>query len=150
MDNRELFKFDIEGIEAIIDKLDEIEKEVEKRLEDTLTKLAEKIITDAKRLAPIDSGDLEAALIVGEVKKSLESMYIDFGVSPEVDEYATVQHEGFRKTRDGRVVQMIPGEKTQSKLPYMGYMPGKKYLENAIKINEKIIIRELSKALGMG
>jgi hypothetical protein len=40
-----------------------------------------------------------------------------------------------------------PGPKTESKPPHKGYMPGKKFLENAIKINEKLIIDELRKAL---
>jgi HK97 gp10 family phage protein len=145
MDSREVFS--LEGIGAAIAALDRIEKEVEEKIDKALEKLAKKVIFDAKKLAPIDSGDLEAALIVGEVKKLVGSMFIDFGTSPEVDEYATVQHEGFRKTKEGKVIYMSPGPKTESKASYKGYMPGKKYLENAIKINEKLIIEELSAAL---
>lgn len=145
MASREIFT--IEGIEAAIKDLDRIEKEMEQKIDKVLTFLAEKVIHDAKRLAPLLSGDLEAALVVGEVKKELKRIYIDFGVSPEVSHYATVQHEGFRKTKKGKVVYMSPGPKTESKPAYKGYMPGKKYLENAIKINEKLIIEELRKAL---
>ncbi|HHY74035.1 MAG TPA: HK97 gp10 family phage protein [Bacillus bacterium] len=150
----EMFSFSMEGIEAIISQLDRYEQEVDKRLKETLENLAEKIIADAKKLAPIDSGDLEAALIIGEVVKTIGEMYIDFGTSPEVDEYATIQHEGFRKTKDGEIVQLTPGEKIKSKskkLPshLSGYTPGKKYLENAIKANETLIIEELKAAIGM-
>jgi HK97 gp10 family phage protein len=149
MASREVFS--IEGIGASIADLDRIEKEMEQKIERVLTRLAEKVIHDAKRLAPLLSGDLESALIVDEVKKEIKLIYIDFGVSPEVSHYATVQHEGFRKIRKGKnkgkVVHMSPGPKTESKQPYKGYMPGKKYLENAIKINEKLIIEELRKAL---
>ncbi|MFE5278816.1 hypothetical protein ACFQ9F_31305, partial [Bacillus cereus] len=88
-----------------------------------------------------------SALTVGVVKTMIRSKYIDFGVSPEVGAYATVQHEGFRKTKSGRVVYMSPGPKTASKPGYKGYSPGKKYLENAIKINESLIIEELRNAL---
>jgi HK97 gp10 family phage protein len=141
------YNFHIEGLEAMIQNLDRIEQQVLQKVEDTLTKLAEKVIEDAKRLAPLDSGDLEAALVVGDVKKTLQGIYIDFGTSPEVDNYATVQHEGFRRTSSGRVVYMSPGEKTASKTPHKGYLPGKKFLENAIKINERLIIQELTEAL---
>ncbi|MDR7237120.1 HK97 gp10 family phage protein [Neobacillus drentensis] len=147
MPSRNLYSFDIEGIESMILTLERIEQETYQKIEDTLTKLAEKVIEDAKRLAPIDSGDLEAALNVAEVKKMLQRIYVDFGTSPEVDDYALVQHEGFRKTKSGGVVHMSPGEKTASKGPHKGHMPGKKFLENAIKINEQLIIRELTEAL---
>jgi serine/threonine protein kinase len=140
--------FSIEGIDAMLDTLDRIEQETEERLDKALLKLAEKIIFDAKKLAPLDSGDLEAALVVGEVVTMLKNKYIDFGNSPEVDAYAVVQHEGFRKTSRGTVVYMSPGEKTQSKGVHKGYLPGKKYLENAIIINERLILTELSLILG--
>ncbi|MBO1515052.1 HK97 gp10 family phage protein [Metabacillus bambusae] len=145
MANREVFS--VEGIGAMISELDKIEREVDQKIDRVLIKLAQKVITDAKKLAPLDSGDLEAALIVGEVRNMLKSKFIDFGTSPEVDDYAMVQHEGFRKTKTGKVVYMSPGPKTDSKGAYKGYMPGKKYLENAIKINEKLIIEELTAAL---
>lgn len=141
------YSFDIEGIEAMIERIDQIEKEVDEKIERTLKRLADKVIDDAKRLAPIDSGDLETELVIGDVKRMLKRMYIDFGTSPDVDDYAVVQHEGFRKTKTGKVVYMSPGPKTESKGMYKGYMPGKKFLENAIKINEKHIIKELQDAL---
>jgi hypothetical protein len=140
--------FSIEGIDAMLDNLDQIEREMEKKLDVALEKLATKIIFDAKKLAPLDSGDLEAALVVGEVVTMLKNKYIDFGNSPEVDEYAVVQHEGFRKTSKGTMVYMTPGEKTQSKGAHKGYLPGKKYLENAIVINERLILSELALVLG--
>lgn len=143
MPSRNLYGFDIEGIEAMILTLDRIEEETYRKIDIALTKLAMKVIEDAKKLAGLDSGDLEASLVVGEVKKMLQRIYIDFGTSPEVDDYAMVQHEGFRKTKTGKVVYMSPGEKTQSKGPHKGFMPGKKFLENAIKINEKLIEKEL-------
>ncbi|THE09946.1 hypothetical protein E1I69_20480 [Bacillus timonensis] len=150
MASREIFSID--GIEAAIKDLDRIEKEMEEKIDKVLTDLANKVIADANKLAPLLSGDLEAALVVGEVKKELKRRYIDFGVSPEVSHYATVQHEGFRVVKKGKnkgkvIYMKKPGPKTDSKPPYKGYMPGKKYLENAIKINEKLIIEELRKAL---
>jgi hypothetical protein len=141
------YYFDIQGIDLMLDRLEQIEQETEAKLELTLTKLATKIVFDAKKLAPLDSGDLEAALVVDEVKTVLRRKYIDFGNSPEVDDYAVVQHEGFRKTSKGTVVYMSPGEKTQSKGPHKGYLPGKKYLENAIAINESLILTEIALAL---
>ncbi|KAB2335084.1 HK97 gp10 family phage protein [Bacillus mesophilum] len=139
--------FSLQGIQLMINQLDQIEREMEQRIDQVLTRLAEKIILDAKKLAPIDSGDLEAALVVGEVKNLLRTKYIEFGTSPEVNDYAVVQHEGFRRTSSGEVVQLTPGPKTQSKAPHKGYMPGRKYLENAIAINEQLIITELRNAL---
>lgn len=142
------FSFNLDGLEAIYSALDSTLAEIDKRVDETLTKLALKIIHDAKRLAPLDEGDLEAALIIGEVKQLIGVSYIDFGTSPEVDHYAVAQHEGFRKTVKGTIVNFTPGEKTKSKGPYNGYMPGKKFLENALKMNEQLIIEELSKILG--
>lgn len=144
MDSREVFQFDVNSINSVMRELDEIEAEMERRIDKVLTKLANKVITDAKRLAPLDSGDLEAGLIVGVVKRVLYERYIEFGTSPEVDHYATVQHEGFRKTAEGKVLYMSPGEKTKSKRSYKGHIPGKKYLENAIQINERLILEELT------
>lgn len=147
MGSRGKFTVELTGLDKIVDHLDELEKELDRRIDATLTRLATKIIHDAKRLAPIDTGDLEAALVVGEVKQQLTERYIEFGTSPEVDDYAVVQHEGFRKTKTGALVQLTPGEKTRSKGQYNGYSPGKKYLENAIKMNEQLIRTELSKIL---
>lgn len=147
MADRKIFSFSLEGIEAAIDRLDRLEKDLDRRIDETLTKLALKVIADAKKLAPIDSGDLEAALVIDEVKRTIAGMYIDLGTSPEVDDYAVVQHEGFRKTKNGRLVELTPGEKTMSKGSYNGYMPGKKFLENALKMNEQHILEELSKIL---
>lgn len=141
------FSFSLDGLEVMYSSLDDIVEQIDNRIDATLEKIASKIIADAKRLAPLDSGDLEAALVVGEVKRQIGVSYIDFGTSPEVDQYAVVQHEGFMH-RDGKLISFTPGEKTISKGAYNGEMPGAKYLERAIKMNEKLIIEELSKVLG--
>ncbi|RKD20964.1 hypothetical protein BEP19_14860 [Ammoniphilus oxalaticus] len=139
--------FSLEGIEMMVQNLDKVSKKVDQRLDDTLTKLAHQVITDAKALVGVDSGDLEGSLVVGEVKKEIRRIYIDFGNSPETDDYAAVQHEGFRKTKSGKVIHMSPGPITASKPNHKGFTPGKKYLENALKINEELIKKELSKVL---
>ncbi|MEI2395588.1 HK97 gp10 family phage protein [Paenibacillus phytohabitans] len=141
------FSFELDGLDKIIDRLDDLEKDIEIRLDATLTKLAMKIIHDAKRLAYIDEGDLEAALEVGEVIQLIGLSSIDFGASVEVNHYAVILHEGFNRTPSGKIVQLHPGEKTLSKGNYNGYSPGKKFLANAIKMNEKLIKSELSKIL---
>lgn len=149
MADRKLFSFGLEGIEAMVGELDKYDDVLERQLEEVLMNLALKVIHDAKRLAPIDTGDLEAALVVGEIRQLYGMMYVDVGTSPEVDSYAVVQHEGFRRTSKGTIVTMEPGEKTRSKGMYNGYAPGKKFLENALKMNEELIIDELSKVLGV-
>lgn len=141
------FSFNLDGLEAMISALDAALEQIDERIDAKLEELALNIIHDARRLAPNLSGDLEEALIIGEVKQLIGVSYIDFGTSPEVNDYAVVQHEGFRKTASGKIVQLSPGEGTSSKGAYNGYLPGKKYLENAIKMNEKLIIEELSKIL---
>lgn len=141
------FEFRLDGIEVIVGELDRFTEELDKELYDTLLRLALKVIGDAKRLAPLDEGDLEAALVVGEVMQMLGLMYVDIGTSPEVDHYAVVQHEGFRKTKSGQIIVLNPGEKTVSKGPHRGHLPGKKFLENALKMNEELIVEELSKIL---
>lgn len=140
------FSFSLDGLEAMVNALDTLLDQIDERVDATLERLALKIIADAKRLAPIDTGDLEAALIIGEVKQLIGVSYIDFGTSPEVNDYAVVQHEGFMH-RNGKLVPLTPGEKTISKGAYNGELPGAKYLERAIKMNEKLIIEELSKIL---
>lgn len=149
MDN---YGFELVGMEEMKENLNEIERRFFQNLDRVLTLLAEKIVLDARRLAPIDSGDLEAALDIGTVKSALNSTYIDFGVtvSPEVAPYAWAQHEGFRKTKSGAVVMFSPGPKTISKGTHKGFMPGKKYLQNAIDLNEDMVMEELAKALNFG
>ncbi|MEK4328915.1 HK97 gp10 family phage protein [Paenibacillus sp. FSL R7-0312] len=141
------FSFELDGLDKIIDRLDDLEKDIEIRLDATLTKLAMKIIHDAKRLAPNDIGDLEGALEVGELVQLIGLSSIDFGATVDVNDYSVIQHEGFNKSSLGKVITLKPGEKTLSKGNYRGYMPGKKYLANAIKLNEKLIKSELSKIL---
>lgn len=109
------FDFSLDGLDAMIIALDATLDQIDQRVDEVLTKLAMQIISDARKLAPNLSGDLESALIVGEVKQLIGVSYIDFGTSPEVNDYAVVQHEGFHKTKKGVVVQMTPGEKTTSK-----------------------------------
>lgn len=145
--NREVFRIDLTGIEAMTAKLDQIVNDIDDRLDETITRLALKVIYDAKKLAPLDEGDLEAAMVVGEIKKLIGSTSIDLGASPEVNHYVVAQHEGFMKTADGKIVEFALGEKTLSKPAHGGYMPGKKFLENALKMNEQLIIEELSKVL---
>lgn len=147
MADHKIFSFSLEGIETMIDRLDRLESDLDHRLEETLTRLALKVIADAKKLAPLDEGDLEAALDIGEVKRSIAGMYIDLGTSPEVDHYAPLQHEGFYERKDEKIIVFTPGEKTRSKPAHGGYMPGKKFLENALKMNEQLILEELSKVL---
>ena len=146
------FSFELTDFDAMKAELTSIEREFFKNLDKVLTRLAEKVIEDARRLAPVDSGDLEAALDIGQVKTSIASTYIDFGVtvSPEVAPYAWAQHEGFRTTKDGKVIHFSPGPVTGSKGPHKGRMPGKKYLQNAIEINEKMVLEELAKAMHFG
>lgn len=146
MENRRVFNFDLEGIDAMIENLEQLDEEILQRLEERLLKLGLKVVFDGRKLAPIDEGDLEAGLIVGDVERENGTVHIDIGISPEID-YAVVQHEGFLKTKSGATIELTPGEKTLSKGPHGGYAPGKKFLENALKMNEQLIIRELSEIL---
>lgn len=146
------YVFDLYGTREMSNELSMIEKAFFKNLDKVLTGLAELVILDARRLAPLKSGDLEASLDFDRVKTNISTMYIDFGVvtSPEVEAYAWAQHEGFRKTKNGKVVMFNPGEVTESKGPYKGHLPGKKFLQNAIAINEAMILDKLSEAMDFG
>lgn len=147
------YTFELNGLQEMSDKLTMFEKMFFKNLDNILSELAEKVILDARRLAPVLSGDLEASLDFDEVKTSLSMMYIDFGVvsSPEVQGYAWAQHEGFRKVKKtGKVIMFTPGESTGSKGPYKGFSPGKKYLQNAITINEDLVLNKLAEAMNFG
>ncbi|XKH51317.1 hypothetical protein LG275_03730 [Chryseomicrobium palamuruense] len=144
-------KFSFEGLDEMESELIRYEKLLLEGLSRVLRELALKVIQDARKLAPIDSGDLEAALDIDDVMLTIKSLYIDLGVtaSAEVQQYAMVQHEGFRRTKNGRVVYMSPGEKTRSKASFKGYSPGKKFLKNALEMNEKMILDTLAKELGV-
>jgi len=72
------FNFNLEGLEAIYTTLDTVLEDIDKRIDDALTRLALKVIYDARRLAPLDEGDLEAALIVGEVKQLIGRLVYRF------------------------------------------------------------------------
>ena len=144
-------RFSWDGLDDMESALLDYERKLLARLTWVLRDLAIKVIGDAKRLAPVDDGDLEAALDVDDVMVTIKSMYIDLGVtvSAEVQHYAIVQHEGFRKTKDGRVIYMSPGEVTRSKPAHKGYSPGKKYLQNALEMNEEMILETLASELGV-
>lgn len=146
------YQFELYGVQEMSDRLTQIEKDFFKNLDRVLSGLAELVISDARKLAPLLSGDLEASLDFDKVKTTISSMYIEFGVvsSPEVDNYAWAQHEGFRKTKKGKMVMFSPGEKTASKGAYKGFFPGKKYLQNAITINEGMILGKLAEAMKFG
>ena len=147
MAGRSRFEIRLDGLEAILDNLDRIEQGIDQQIEQKLVSWANKINHDAKRLAPLDTGDLEAALVVGEVQQTGEIMHIELGASPEVDHYSVVQHEGFMHTKDGRLVELKPGEKTRSKGMYNGYAPGKKFLEYALNMNEKAFFDDMAEVL---
>lgn len=140
------FEFRLDGLDAIVRSLGEIERAIDEGVDQTLVKFGAKIVHDGRRLAPLDQGDLEAAINAGDVQRSGGVSYIDIGTSPEVDHYAVVQHEGFMH-RNGKVVPLTPGEKTRSKGPYNGYMPGKKFLENAVKMNAQAFFEEMARIL---
>lgn len=140
------FEFRLDGLDAIVRSLDQIESGIDERVDQVLTKVALKIVHDGRRLAPKDEGELEAALNAGDVHHEGGMRYIDIGTSPEVDHYAVVQHEGFMQ-RNGRLIELTPGEKTRSKGPYNGYMPGKKFLENAVKMNAQAFFEEMARVL---
>lgn len=144
------FSFGLNGIDAMIKLLDDFQGDMESSLVKGLEHLGDSVVHDAKRLAPLDEGDLEAAMVRTEVQKEGSTFYLDVGTSPEVDDYAIVQHEGFRRTKTGRVVWLKPGEKTMSKGAYMGYMPGKKFLQNATVINVQNINKMMLKGFGKG
>jgi len=146
------YGFELDGLEEMKEMLTEVEREFFRNLDTVLTRLAEKVVQDARRLAPIESGDLEAALDKDAVKTSLANTYIEFGVtvSPEVAPYAWAQHEGFRRTKSGAVVMFSPGPITSSKGSHKGFMPGKKFLQNAITINEDLVLGKLAEALKFG
>jgi HK97 gp10 family phage protein len=144
MRNQEIFSFSLEGLEVMTKKLDQITEDIDKRLEETLTKLAFQVMSDAQALAPFASGDLEGSFFVDDVKRSIAGLYVEIGTGVP---YAAAQHEGFRKTEDGRIIQFSPGPGTLDKGNHKGYPAGKKFLENALKINEKLIVEELSKVL---
>lgn len=140
------FEFRLDGLDAVVRSLDQIENGIDERVDQVLTKNALKIVHDGRRLAPIDTGDLEAAINAGDVQYEGGMRFVDIGTSPEVDDYAVVQHEGFMQ-RNGRLIELTPGEKTRSKGPYNGYMPGKKFLENAVKMNAQAFFEEMARVL---
>lgn len=140
------FEFRLDGLDAVVRSLDQIENGIDERVDQVLTKNALKIVHDGRRLAPIDTGDLEAAINAGDVQHEGGMRFVVIGTSPEVDDYAVVQHEGFMQ-RNGRLIELTPGEKTRSKGPYNGYMPGKKFLENAVKMNAQAFFEEMARVL---
>lgn len=136
---RDIFSFDVTGIDVMIAKLDQLSNEMEKKLDDALTECAQLVVEDARALAPKDEGILIPAINESEVKKTLHQRYIEIGISPEAAAYATRMHEDFYTPSD-----------SEKQKPYKGHMPGRKYLENAIKLNEKKIIEILTEALRLG
>jgi hypothetical protein len=89
----------------------------------------------AKALAPHLDGDLEGAINTSSVEETSQGYEVTVGIHQGIP-YAVRMHEEHYE----------PGEITQSKDPYKGHDPGRKYLENSRNVNKPLVKKAISEA----
>ncbi|RKL63019.1 hypothetical protein DXT63_08465 [Thermoanaerobacteraceae bacterium SP2] len=139
------FSIQWDGIEEIMANLDKATDEVIKAIEEGVSENAGHLLEKAKALAPLLTGDLEAAGHLGKLinnGKEIKQRVIFSGVpyalrrheeAPRMGTYPQYDQEGRRigEYIDGR------GVFTRGKPPVDGMEPGRKYLERPLKFYSK-------------
>lgn len=148
------------NIRIELENFDEFAKAVRampKRFESILMSELRKVALQAERyarqLAPYDTGDLEASINAGPVKREGSAYVVYVGTNKE---YATYVHE-LNSTRIGdkydKGIKITGyyvngrGKRTRDKPSVKGYQPGRKYLRNAIVLTDTHLTTAMNRAI---
>jgi HK97 gp10 family phage protein len=153
--SRKIVGFKMEGLDLVLANMDRISDEVDRRLRQTLTEASLWVEESAKDLAPHESGDLEADISAKPVKRTATGYETEVGSNKD---YAARRHE--EEPRMGTFPKYLgAGQKvdvyyingrglsTRSKPALGRYLPGRKFLENALKYNKKKINQAIEDAV---
>lgn len=144
---------ELEGFEEFADTISKIPKRFNEIMTEELHKVSLTAERYARQLAPRDTGELENSINTGSVKREGNSFVVYVGTNME---YATYVHE-LNSSRVGDKYDKgvkIPGyyvngrgAGTRAKPNVKGYMPGRKYLRNAIVLTETHLETAMSRAI---
>lgn len=120
---RDVFSVEWSGLDEFNKLLDKMEKEHEKVIMEELTKFGMLAEEGTKALVHHDEGTLEDSINFDKARKEGGGIVVTGGTNVS---YAMMRHEN-----PGR------GPGTLAKPTWRGYVPGPKYMENAIKAIDK-------------
>lgn len=159
MAKRDGFSIEWDGLDEFIDELEGMEKEFVANVEKGMAKYGMLAEEGSRALVHRDSGDLETSISFGKPKREGGNIVVEGGSNLA---YALRRHEervrrGYHDKYDAGV--KYPryyfngrGERTQQKPTWRGEVPGRKFMERAIKVTEtefdKIMAEALEKTLG--
>lgn len=148
------FKVTVEGAESLSDKLKGFPERFEKNILIELNFLANKAEHYARKLAPRDTGRLEESINAGKSERVGMSYVVYVGTNVE---YATYVHElNSKRLRGDKYDKGVKlenyylggmGAETRAKATIGGYMPGRKYMRNAVILTDKHVGTAVRRAL---
>jgi hypothetical protein len=129
---------------VVLSTLSAVDKRMTEAAQDEFNSGAMQIQAAARQFAPVDHGDLEAAIKVSDPVRSgsnavSRTIYIDTNglTRTDVADYAPVMHEGSYKL----------GPKSQAKAAALGVMVGPKFLTRAANLVFPRITKAIAAAL---
>lgn len=125
MPNNDIFSIEFEGLDEYIDLLEGYPKEMEKAMVAEMTPYSLLVEGGAKQLTPVDTNELTKSITTSKVQRIGNEFVFTIGSDLP---YALKMHE---HQGNWGVRTMLKQAKS-----WRGYMPGNKYLENAVRATE--------------
>lgn len=116
---------------------------------------AKDVAHSAKRMAPVDTHDLEQAIRVEQVRLNQDYILMEVGVDdPSVDDYALLMHEnllpfgaGVPSAPGQRPPTLGPGSEAKDATNDSEHRVGGKFLERSLDLHEERIVEEVADEL---
>lgn len=144
---------EFDDLEQFADKCREAKGNVKHILREELTKVAFMAERYARQLAPYDTGELEASIHAGPLQSTGTGYVVYIGTNKE---YATYVHElnssrvGHKYDNGIKLENYYVGgrgERTRNKASVKGYLPGRKYLRNAIVLTDPLLNKAMQRVI---
>lgn len=146
-------RIEFDDLERFGHKCREASNNVNRILREELTKVAFMAERYARQLAPFDTGELEASIHAGPLQRTSTGYVVYIGTNKE---YATYVHElnssriGHKYDNGIKLVNYYVGgrgERTRHKGSVKGYLPGRKYLRNAIVLTDPLLEQAMQRVI---
>lgn len=144
----------IEGLESLSKRMRNFKPNFERQIITELNYLANKAEGYARRLSPRDTGRLEESINAGKAKREGTSYVVYVGTNVE---YATYVHElNSKRLRGDKYDKGVKltnyylggmGAETRAKPTVGGFMPGRKFMRNAIILTDKHVEQAIRRAV---
>lgn len=133
-DNNLEINIELDDFTKFAEAIRQIPKQFDSIIIDELQKVAAKVESDARKLAPRDTGHLEDNIHMNDVSKEGSNYVVYIGTNVE---YATYVHE----------MASAGGYETLSKSKVGGYAPGRKFLSNALTLSDENVEHAINNAI---